>query len=165
MESNLVPKKDKRHCFDLMNHLFASVIWTLHTLLVHLTCGTLSFYHYMSWSWPSFNSGRRDIDGHIQDTYRIPDARELDKPHTTCNAQETFIHRTSLSGGVCSNFEHVQNLPTDKTGQNGYYLTHNTFTSWGTDKKLMWTDTNGQRILLSVTSPLALSGRYNFIAY
>ena len=26
MESNLVPKKDKRHCFDLMNHLFASVI-------------------------------------------------------------------------------------------------------------------------------------------
>ena len=26
MESNLVPKKDKRHCFDLMYHRLASVI-------------------------------------------------------------------------------------------------------------------------------------------
>ena len=56
-------------------------------------------------------------------------------------------------------FEHVQNLPTDKTGQNGYYLTRNALTARGNDKKCMWTDTNGQRILLSVTRPLALSGK------
>ena len=47
-------------------------------------------------------SGRTDINGDIPDTYRMPNAREPDKPHT--NAQVTFIHRTSLSGGVRSKF-------------------------------------------------------------
>ena len=71
----------------------------------------------------------------------------------------TFIHRTYLSGGVVRSFEHVQNLPTDRTGQNGYHLTRNAFTAWGTDKKRMQTDMNRQRILLSVTGLLVLSGK------
>ena len=53
----------------------------------------------------------------------MPDAWEPDKLHT--KAQETFIHRTSLSGASVLSFEHVQNLPMDKTGQKGYYLTRN----------------------------------------
>ena len=49
--------------------------------------------------------------------------------------------------------EHAPNLPTNKTGQNGYYLTRNAFMrNW---QELH--DTNEQRILLSVTCPLALS--------
>ena len=36
MESNLVSKKDKRHCFDLMNHR----LLPLYKFHVCLTCGT-----------------------------------------------------------------------------------------------------------------------------
>ena len=36
MESNLVSKKDKRHCFDLMNHR----LLPLYAFHVCLTCGT-----------------------------------------------------------------------------------------------------------------------------
>ena len=67
----------------------------------------------MSWGWSFHNSGRTDIDGYIQGAYRMPDARELDKPHT--NAQETFIHRTYISGGVRSKFWTCQLIRLDKT--------------------------------------------------
>ena len=66
----------------------------------------------------------------IQDTYRMPKAREPGKPHT--NAQETFISSTeNLNNPVTSvrSFVHVQNLPIDKTGQNGHYLTQNAVTA------------------------------------
>ena len=83
-------------------------------------------------------------------------AREPEKPHT--NAQVTFIHRTYISGGIRFQVLNilVQNLPKDKTRLNGYYLTRNAFTAGGTDKKM---HVNGQRILLSVTPLLALSGK------
>ena len=39
-------------------------------------------------------SGRTDINGYIPISYRMPNAREPDKPHT--NAQVTFIHLVEL---------------------------------------------------------------------
>ena len=166
----------QRHCLNIS---WTTVSHPLFELLLRSLSGTrpfnmryssgeLRFNRYMSCSWPFATkilsclvSGRTDINGYIPDTYRMPNAREPDKPHT--NAQVTFIHRTSTGHlypvASVRSFEHVQNLPTDKTGQNGHHLTRNAFTAWGTDKKRMRTDTNGQRILLSVTRPLALSGK------
>ena len=108
------------------------------------------------------NGHQRIHRGYLQDVERMrtgQSAHEPDKPHT--KAWVTFIHRTYLSGDARSKFWIVQNLPTDtcRTGQNGYRLTRNAFTAWRTNKKRMQTDTNGQRILLSVTRPLVLSGK------
>ena len=94
----------------------------------------------------------------------MPSEQEPDKPHENwTNHIQTHeeLSSTVLIYPVASvrNFEHVQNLLTDRTGQNGYHLTRNAFTAWGTDKKRMQTDTNGQRILLSVTRSLVLSGK------
>ena len=84
--------------------------------LVRLTCGTPPENSVLTVTCPVVDrsqlksclvlshlvSGRTDINGYIPDTYRMPNAREPDKPHT--NAQVMFIHRTSLSGGVRSKF-------------------------------------------------------------
>ena len=84
--------------------------------LVRLTCGTPPGNSVLTVTCPVDDrsqqksclvlshlvSDRTDINGYIPDTYRMPNAREPDKPHT--NAQVTFIHRTSLSGGVRSMF-------------------------------------------------------------
>ena len=84
--------------------------------LVRLTCGTPPWNSVLTVTCPVVDrshlksclvlshlvSGRTDINGYIPDTYRIPNARKPDKPHT--NAQVTFVHRTSLSGGVRSKF-------------------------------------------------------------
>ena len=88
-----------------------------------------------SFTCPVVDRSQRRSNGHqrintryLQDaeTMRIGQtARELDRPHT--NALVMYINRTYLSGGVRSNFEHAQNLPTDRTGQNGYHRTQNAF--------------------------------------
>ena len=84
--------------------------------LVRLTCGTPPGNSVLTVTCPVVDrsqqksclvlshlvSGRTDTNGYIPDTYRMSNAREPDKPHT--NAQVTFIHRTSLSGGVRSKF-------------------------------------------------------------
>ena len=54
------------------------------------------------------NGHQRIHTGYIPDTYRMPNEREPDKPHT--NARVTFIHRTSLSGGVRSKFSTCSKL-------------------------------------------------------
>ena len=99
---------------------------------------------------------------YLQDALRMRNGqttREPDTPHT--NGWVTFTHRTYLSGGVGRSFEQVQNLPTDKTGQNGYHLTRNAFTHrMGNGREE--THANGHErteILLSVTRPLVLSGK------
>ena len=51
-----------------------------------------------------------------------------------------FIIQTSLCGGVRSKFWTCQKLPTGKIWQNGYHLTLDAFTVWGTGRKRMQTD-------------------------
>ena len=81
MESNLGPYAFG-DCFDLMDHRFASVICvscpfnTRYSPVLTVTCPKVC--------------RSTDIDGYIQGTYRMPGAREPDKPLT--NAQETFIY-------------------------------------------------------------------------
>ena len=82
MQSNLVPWKYKRHCFDLMNHLFSSIRY------LNVIC--VSFPFNMRYSSVL--------------TVTCP---EVDRSTTQV--------------------EHAPNLPTNKTGQNGYYLTRNAF--------------------------------------
>ena len=110
--------------------------------LVRLTCGTRPGNSVLTVTCPVVdrsqlmsNGHKRMHNGYLQDAERT-------------RTGQTAYQRTS----------NVQNLPTDKTGQNGHQLTRNAFTARGTDKKRMRTDTNGLRILLSVTRPLALSG-------
>ena len=95
------------------------------------------------------------------DTYRIPTGCLTHENWTNCILTRKKHSSTSNLYPVASirSLEHVQNLQTEKTGQNWYYLTPNAFTAWRTDKKRMWKDTHGQRILLSITRPLALSGK------
>ena len=97
------------------------------------------------------NGHQRIHTGYLQDAERTRTGQTAYKRTSNVHPPDIFIRWRP--------FEHVQNLPTDKTGQNGHHLTRNAFTARGTDEKRMRTDTNGQRILLSVTRPLALSGK------
>ena len=56
-------------------------------------------------------------------------------------------------------FEHVQNLPPDRSDINGHHRTRNGFTGLETDIKRIRTDTNGLKEFLSVTHPLARCDR------
>ena len=65
------------------------------------------------------------------DTSRIPTGCLTNENRT--NRILTHKKRSSTENlypvASVRSFEHVQNLPTDKTGQNGYYLTWNAFTA------------------------------------
>ena len=134
VESNLVPEKDKRQCFDLMNHRFASVIC--------VSCPFIMRYMYSSVltiTCPEVNPSKTQVERTSTDTYRIPIGCLTHENRT--NRILTHKKRASTEHlyPVVSvrSFEHVENLPTDKTGQNGYNLTRNAFTARGTDKKRM----------------------------
>ena len=113
----------------------------------------MRYWSVLTVTCPEVDRSTTSVERTSTDTYSIPDAREPDK-HKKRSSTENLYPVASVRS-----FEHVQNLPTAKTGQNGYCLTRNAFTAWGTDEKRMCTDTNEQRILLSFTRPLALSGK------
>ena len=110
----------QRHCLNIfwttVSHPLFERLCVPCQELARLTCGTPPANSVLTVTCPVVDrsqlksclvlshlvSGRTDINGYIPDTYRMPNAREPDKPHT--NAQVTFIHRTSLSGGVRSKF-------------------------------------------------------------
>ena len=131
-----------------MNHRFASVICVprpfnmRYSSVVTVTCLEV-------------DCSTAQIDGYTQDTYRMLDAGEPDKQHT--NGQVTFIHRTSLSGGVRPKFLNIktcQRIRPDKTditchGTHSPHekLTRNACERTRTDRELY--------------CPLALSGKVN----
>ena len=108
---------------------------------------------YLSWSW-QFTT---QVERTSTDTYKIPTGCHRHEKWTDrTRAGQTAYQRMSnihiyLVASVGS-FEHIQNLPTDRTGENGFHLTWNAFTALGTNKKRLQTDTNDQRILLSVSA-------------
>ena len=116
-------------------------------------CGTrLGNSVYLSWSWPF----TIQVERTSWDTYRIPTGCRTHENRTnhTRTGRTAYQHTSNVHPPDIF-IRYVQNLPTDRTRPNGYYLTRNVLTAWRTNKKRM----NGQRILLSVTRPLALSGK------
>ena len=90
------------------------------------------------------------------DTYRIPTGYRTQED---TNAHVTFIHRHLYPVASNQNFEHVQNLPIGKAGHNQISPDMKPIRCMRKRQKCMRTDTNRQRILLSVSIPLALSGK------
>ena len=140
-----------------MNYHFASVI----CVSWHSCPLNMLYLSVLTVTCPEVDRSTTQVERTSTDTYRIPTGCLTHENRTNCILTHKKRSSTEHLYPVASvrSFEHVQNLPMDKAGQNGYYLTRNTFTAWGTDKKRMWTDTNRQRILLSFTRLLALSGK------
>ena len=97
------------------------------------------------------NGHQRTHTGYLQDAERTRIRQTAYQP--TSNGLHWNLYHVYPVASVQS-FKHVQNLPTDKAGQNGHQLTWNAFTTRGTNKKHMRTDMNGQRNLLSVSAIL-----------
>ena len=65
MGSNLVPMKDKRHCFDLMNHRFASIIC--------VSCPfNMRYSSVLIVTCPEVEGSTAQLERTSRDTYRIP---------------------------------------------------------------------------------------------
>ena len=65
IESNLVPSKDKRHCVDLMNHRFASVI-------LCVSCPfNMRYSSVLTVTCPEADRSTTQVERTSTDTYRI----------------------------------------------------------------------------------------------
>ena len=65
MESNLLPWKDKRHCFDLKNHSFASVICVSSPF-------NMRFSSVLTCTCPEVDRSTTQVERTSTDTYRMP---------------------------------------------------------------------------------------------
>ena len=86
MESNLVPKKDKRHCFDLMDHCFESVIC--------VSCPfNMGYSSFLTVTCPEVDCSITHIKQTTTDTYRIPSGCLTHENRTNC----ILTHKKSSS--------------------------------------------------------------------
>ena len=106
---------------------YLNVLCVPYQELVRLTCGTRPGNSVLTVTCPVVDRSQVRSNGHQRiHTGYLQDAERTRTGQTAYKRTSNGHHYPVAS---VRSFEHVQNLPTDKTGQNGHHLTRNAFTA------------------------------------